>query len=192
MNRTMITAHSGCEGTGIDTMDSIEKALDAEFSAVSERSLISAFGYGFGTSVLDSEEEPNIFIRYNMNDGGTIERVYTSLSDWSMSVEFRDSEFYIRNSMPIFMIDSKYCTEVKVTEYDYETAVEHKTKNRIYKGEKAVSALEKIRDKVLTDGQDIFYYTDKSYEITFVSPAGDKLTEKKGSVTEILASLQIT
>ncbi len=171
---------------------SIEKALDAEFSAVSERSLISAFGYGFGTSVLDSEEEPNIFIRYNMNDGGTIERVYTSLSDWSMSVEFRDSEFYIRNSMPIFMIDSKYCTEVKVTEYDYETAVVPKTKNRIYKGEKAVSALEKIRDKVLTDGQDIFYYTDKSYEITFVSPDGDKLTEKKGSVTEILASLQIT
>lgn len=27
MNKPMITAHSGCEGTGIDTMDSIEKAL---------------------------------------------------------------------------------------------------------------------------------------------------------------------
>ncbi len=27
MNKPMITAHSGCEGTGIDTMESIEKAL---------------------------------------------------------------------------------------------------------------------------------------------------------------------
>lgn len=27
MNRPLITAHSGCEGTGIDTMESIEKAL---------------------------------------------------------------------------------------------------------------------------------------------------------------------
>ena len=34
MNKTMITAHSGCEGTGIDTMDSIERALEIGADAV--------------------------------------------------------------------------------------------------------------------------------------------------------------
>ena len=34
MIKTMITAHSGCEGTGIDTMDSIEKALEIGSDAV--------------------------------------------------------------------------------------------------------------------------------------------------------------
>ena len=30
----MITAHSGCEGTGIDTMESIEKALEFGADAI--------------------------------------------------------------------------------------------------------------------------------------------------------------
>ena len=34
MNKPMITAHSGCEGTGIDTMESIEKALEFGADAV--------------------------------------------------------------------------------------------------------------------------------------------------------------
>ncbi len=34
MNKTMITAHSGCEGTGIDTMDSVEKALEIGADAI--------------------------------------------------------------------------------------------------------------------------------------------------------------
>ncbi len=34
MSKTMITAHSGCEGTGIDTMDSIEKALEFGADAI--------------------------------------------------------------------------------------------------------------------------------------------------------------
>ncbi len=34
MYKTMITAHSGCEGTGIDTMDSIEKALEVCADAI--------------------------------------------------------------------------------------------------------------------------------------------------------------
>ncbi len=34
MIKTMITAHSGCEGTGIDTMDSIEKALEIGSDAI--------------------------------------------------------------------------------------------------------------------------------------------------------------
>ena len=44
MNRTMITAHSGCEGTGIDTMESIERALEIGADAVEIDIRIDPFG----------------------------------------------------------------------------------------------------------------------------------------------------
>ncbi len=44
MNKPMITAHSGCEGTGIDTMDSIEKALLFNADAVEIDIRMDPFG----------------------------------------------------------------------------------------------------------------------------------------------------
>ncbi len=43
-NKPMITAHSGCEGTGIDTMDSIEKALEFGADAVEIDVRMDPFG----------------------------------------------------------------------------------------------------------------------------------------------------
>ena len=44
MNNPMITAHSGCEGTGIDTMESIEKALTFNADAVEIDIRMDPFG----------------------------------------------------------------------------------------------------------------------------------------------------
>ena len=43
-NKPMITAHSGCEGTGIDTMESIEKALEFGADAVEIDVRMDPFG----------------------------------------------------------------------------------------------------------------------------------------------------
>ena len=40
----MITAHSGCEGTGIDTMESIEKALEFGADAIEIDVRMDPFG----------------------------------------------------------------------------------------------------------------------------------------------------
>lgn len=44
MDKILITAHSGCEGTGIDTMDSIEKALKFGADAVEIDVRVDPFG----------------------------------------------------------------------------------------------------------------------------------------------------
>lgn len=44
MNKPMITAHSGCEGTGIDTMESIEKALEFGADAIEIDVRMDPFG----------------------------------------------------------------------------------------------------------------------------------------------------
>ena len=43
-NKPMVTAHSGCEGTGIDTMDSIEKALEFGADAIEIDIRMDPFG----------------------------------------------------------------------------------------------------------------------------------------------------
>ena len=80
MNRTMITAHSGCEGTGIDTMESVERALEIGADAVEIDIRMDPFGN------LRVSHDPLSLEDYLMKD--PLEEVFRRISPTSMMINF--------------------------------------------------------------------------------------------------------
>ena len=80
MNKTMITAHSGCEGTGIDTMDSIEKALEIGADAIEIDVRLDPFGN------LRISHDPLSLEGYLMKN--MLEEVFRRISPTSMMINF--------------------------------------------------------------------------------------------------------
>ena len=80
MNKTMITAHSGCEGTGIDTMDSIEKAMEIGADAIEIDVRLDPFG-----SLRISHDPLSIdgYLKKNL-----LEEVFQKISQTSMKINF--------------------------------------------------------------------------------------------------------
>ena len=76
----MITAHSGCEGTGIDTMESIEKALEIGADAIEIDIRMDPFGS------LRVSHDPLSLEDYLVKD--PLEEVFRRVSASSMKINF--------------------------------------------------------------------------------------------------------